>query len=378
MSKIKILIADDIEETRNLIVKLLSIKENEYEIVAQAANGKEVIDLIPKYQPDIVLMDINMPILNGLEAAEIIESKFPSVMVIIMSVQSDSEYLKKAMFLGAKDYIIKPFTFEQIVESIENTYRKYHGKAAAAAYKSKKYEAKIVAFFSTKGGVGKSVLASNYGLLLGKNQEHKVLIWDLDLQFGDQGLLFDRQKSKTFSDLIDDAAFSSMLDAEHYIENVTENVHLLCAPTSPEKAEYISKDSVIQLMGIFKENYDYIVLDLGVNYDEITLAALDLSDKVLFVTTPDLLSLKNTKLGLGVMKSLNYENAKVNVIVNKYSNSYAIKPNEIEELLRFKIITFVPEDNKEYTNAINLGKPILIGSKFKGHSLYKSLLKIEV
>lgn len=377
MSKIKILIADDIEETRSLIVRLLSIKDEEYEIVAQAANGQEVIELIPKCQPDIVLMDINMPVLNGLEAAEIIETKFPNVMVIIMSVQSDHEYLKKAMFIGAKDYIIKPFTCEQLVESIENTYRKYHEKTVVTR-KQKMHDAKIISFFSTKGGVGKSVISSNYGLLLAKNPDARVLIWDLDLQFGDQGLLFDKQKCKTLTDLVDESAFEVMADADNYIEKITDNMHLLCAPTTPEKAEFISKEVIGQLMVLFKENYDFIILDLGVNYDEITLTALDLSDKVLFITTPDILSLKNTKLGLNVMKSLNYENAKVNVIVNKFSSSYAIKPTEIEELLHFKIAAYIPEENKDFASAINLGKPILSNHKFKNHSLFKNLSKIEV
>lgn len=377
MSKIRILIADDIEETRNLIVRLLSIKDQEYEVVAQATNGQEVIDLIPKVRPDIVLMDINMPILNGLESAEILESKYPEVMVIIMSVQSDHEYLKKAMFIGAKDYIVKPFTSDQIVTAIENTYKKYHEKVSARKI-VKNHHAKIVSFFSTKGGVGKSVIASNYSFFLGINPESKILLWDLDLQFGDQSLLLDRQKGKTLTELVDETAFEAIETADAYIEKLTDNVHLLCAPSSPEKAEYVSKEIIVQLMSLFKDNYDYILLDLGVNYDEITLTALDASDKVLFVTTPDLLSLKNTKLGLNVMKSLNYENTKVSIIVNRFSTAYGIKPIEIEELLHFKIATYIPEENKDFMQAIIIGKPILLNNKAKNHSLYKSLSKIEL
>lgn len=377
MSKIKILIADDVEETRNLIIRLLSINEEVYEIVAQAGNGQEVIDLIPACKPDIVLMDINMPVMNGLEAAEIIESKFPAVMVIIMSVQSDHEYLKKAMFIGAKDYIIKPFTSEQLIDSVENTYRKYHDRQVVQAPLST-CNAKILSFFSTKGGVGKSVLAANYALFLGKNPANRILLWDLDLQFGDQALLFDKQKSKTLTDLIDDTAFESISDAEGYITPITDNVHVLCAPPSPEKAEYISKELVKQLLTLFKAHYDYILLDLGVNYDEITLIGLDHSDKVFFITTPDLLSLKNTKLGLNVMKSLNYEYDKVGVLVNRFSNHSAIKQKDIEELLQYKVLSYIPEETKDFAFAINHGLPILSGNKAKGHSLYKSLAKLEM
>jgi pilus assembly protein CpaE len=108
MNKIRVLIADDIEETRNVIKKILNLDKENIEVVGEADNGEEVFKIIPKVKPDVVLMDINMPVLNGLEATEKITMEYPSVMVIIMSVQAESEYLKKAMFHGAKEYIIKP------------------------------------------------------------------------------------------------------------------------------------------------------------------------------------------------------------------------------------------------------------------------------
>ena len=122
MSKIKIIIADDIEETRNVIKKILNLENEFFEIVGEACNGEEVLKLIPMVKPDIILMDINMPVLNGLEATEKITNLFPAVTVIIMSVQAESEYLKKAMFHGAKEYIIKPFNYEVLVNTITNTY----------------------------------------------------------------------------------------------------------------------------------------------------------------------------------------------------------------------------------------------------------------
>lgn len=125
MSKIRLLIADDIEDTRNVIKKLLSLEKDTFEVVGEAGNGEEVLKLIPRVRPDVVLMDINMPLLNGLEATERITNEFPSVIVIIMSVQAENDYLKKAMFHGAKEYIIKPFNYESLIETIKTTYERY-------------------------------------------------------------------------------------------------------------------------------------------------------------------------------------------------------------------------------------------------------------
>jgi pilus assembly protein CpaE len=372
LKKIRVLIADDIEETRNLISKLLSIKSDTFDVVGMAQNGQEVLNLISKVHPDILLMDINMPIMNGLETQEVVESKYPQVITIIMSVQSDNEYLKKAMFLGAKDYIIKPFTYEQIIESIENTYNKYHAKQEMLI-SNNEFNATVTSFFSTKGGVGKSLLASNFASLQAQFKNKRTILLDLDLQFGDQALLFDKQNSKNIVDIIEENSFKNMDDILPFINEIDKNLHLITAPKNPEKAEYIHKESVIELLELLIKNYEFIVIDLGVNYDDITLSILDKSNRIYFVTTPDLLALKNTKLGLEVMSSLNYDKDKVKIIVNSYSNSYSVKMAEIENLLKFEVISIIPFEEKTIRNSVNVGIPILSNNKNKSHILYKGL-----
>jgi len=199
MSKIKILIADDILETRNVIKKILNLENNFFEIVGEASNGEEVIKLIPNINPDIVLMDINMPVLNGLEATEKITALFPAVTVIIMSVQAESEYLKKAMFYGAKEYIIKPFNYDVLVNTITSTYEKYKNKGVNGTFENELLIAKTITFFSSKGGVGKSVLALNSAVTLSREYHKKTLLIDLDLQFGDISMLVNQYAKKKYS-----------------------------------------------------------------------------------------------------------------------------------------------------------------------------------
>jgi pilus assembly protein CpaE len=124
MSKIKILIADDIEETRNVIKKILNMEQESFEVVGEASNGEEVLKRIPKVKPDVVLMDINMPVINGLEAAERINNEFPNTIVIIMSVQAGDEYIKKAIFHGVKEYIVKPFNCDELINTIKASSKK--------------------------------------------------------------------------------------------------------------------------------------------------------------------------------------------------------------------------------------------------------------
>jgi len=379
MSKIKIIIADDIEETRNVIKKILNLENEFFEIVGEACNGEEVLKLIPMVKPDIILMDINMPVLNGLEATEKITNLFPAVTVIIMSVQAESEYLKKAMFHGAKEYIIKPFNYEVLVNTITNTYEKYKDKVINGAYfekgknTEKQSNAKIITFFSSKGGVGKSVLALNTAVALSKIQNKKTLLIDLDLQFGDISMLVNQYAQKNILDVIENGQLDSYENIKPYLYGFNENLHMLFAPTKPEAAEYIGKDSIEKIMKLLLKQYDVIIIDTGINFNDSTLYILDLSEIVLFVATMEIVALKNTKLGLRVMQSLGYDKNKVKLIINNFTTKYGISKSEAEGAFKDGIFALIPEEQSTVSISVNKGQPFCDCSKYNKFKIGKAI-----
>lgn len=374
MGKIKILIADDIEETRNVIKKILNLENDFFEIVGEASNGEEVLKLLTKVKPDIILMDINMPVLNGLEATEEITNLYPAVTVIIMSVQAESEYLKKAMFHGAKEYIIKPFNYEILVNTIITTHEKYKNKVVNGAYfEEGQSNAKIITFFSSKGGVGKSVLALNSAVALSKQYHKKTLLIDLDLQFGDISMLVNEYAQKTILDVIEDGQVDSYENIKPYLYEFNENLHMLFAPTKPEAAEYVGKDSLEKIMKILRKQYDVIIIDTGINFNDNTLYILDLSEIVLFVATMEIVALKNTKLGLGVMQSLGYDKNKVKLIINNFTTKYGINKAEVEEVFRDGIYAMIPEEQATVSVSVNKGKPFCDNPKYEKLKIGKAI-----
>lgn len=379
MSKIKIIIADDIEETRTVIKKILNLENEFFEIVGEASNGEEVLNLLTKVKPDIILMDINMPILNGLEATEKITNLFPAVTVIIMSVQAESEYLKKAMFHGAKEYIIKPFNYEVLVNTIITTYEKYKDKVINGAYfekgknTEKQSNAKTITFFSSKGGVGKSVLALNTAVALSKVQHKKTLLIDLDLQFGDISMLVNQYDQKNILDVIEDGQLDSYENIKPYLYGFNENLHMLFAPTKPESAEYIGKDSIEKIMKLLLKQYDVIIIDTGINFNDSTLYILDLSEIVLFVATMEIVALKNTKLGLGVMQSLGYDKNKVKLIINNFTTKYGISKAEAEGAFKDGIYALIPEEQSTVSISVNKGQPFCDSSKYDKLKIGKAI-----
>src|SRR5512144_330619 len=115
--KIRVMIVDDVSETRENVRKLLQF-ESDVDVVGAARTGKEAIQLTQELNPDVVLMDINMPDMDGISATEAIRSKQPAVQVVILSVQSDQNYMRRAMLAGARDFLTKPPMGDELISAI--------------------------------------------------------------------------------------------------------------------------------------------------------------------------------------------------------------------------------------------------------------------
>lgn len=370
---IKIIIADDVQEMREMIQKMLASSDMEFELVGLCENGLEVVELLKKKKADVVLMDINMPIMNGLEATQAVCDAHPNVRVIMMSVQQESEYLKKAMLAGAKAYIMKPVDMDELLDTIKTTYTRYQMQEQPSRESVQIHEAKVISFFSAKGGVGKSLLALNSAMLIHEKLGKKVLLVDLDLQFGDIALMMNKQNELTIKEMFDDSPIQSYEDILPFLHKYKESCHMLFAPKDPESAEYISKDQVKLILELAKRHYDVIVIDTGVNYSEITLNALDVSDHVIIVTNLEVTGLKNTKMSLKVMQSLNYDNNKVKILVNMTYDKFGVTKANVQKTFTYDVLAYLPEDIKIVRSSINTGIPFVT---YKGSSLYKPLLAV--
>ena len=372
---IRILIADDIEETRSLLKQVLELDDDTFVVIGEAADGEEAVKLSKELDPDVILMDINMPKKNGLEATEEIIDANPTANVIIMSVQNDTEYLRTAMEAGAKGYILKPINHDEVSELIKKTYQKSQSRPKFKVQEEVK-NAKIVSIYSFKGGVGKSIIALNSSVILADKLKQKVLLIDLDLHFGDISLLTNKHTEKNILDLVDDAMLDNFENMSPYFYAYTPNLDILYAPLSPEGADYVSKDTIKNIVAITKEHYDVIVFDTGVNFHEHTLYALDASDKIFFISSMEMTSIKNSKLGLGVMKSLNYDDDKVQIVINFASEKFGISKKDIEKVFDKEVSLYIPEELKPLRLSVNRGLALALDSKGRSTKFYKSLLKL--
>lgn len=127
--KIRILIVDDIAETRENVRKMLQF-EYDVDVAGTARSGKEAIQLAQDLSPDVILMDINMPDIDGITATEEIRKRLPHVQVVILSVQGDSNYMMRAMLAGARDFLTKPPMGDELISAVRRAGEMAHAERA--------------------------------------------------------------------------------------------------------------------------------------------------------------------------------------------------------------------------------------------------------
>ncbi len=363
---IKILIVDDVADIRENISKLMEF-HSEVQIVGQAGTAAEAIEKAKELQPDVILMDINMPVMDGIAATEVLAVEVPKSSIIIMSVQGEQEYLRRAMMAGAKNYLVKPFTGDELLQAIKQVYSLAQKRITISQTASNPLkQGKVITVFSSKGGIGKTTIASNLAVALASQTGAKVCIVDADLQFGDVALFLNLAPKLTLADLANEIDHLDVALIEEHLSLFNASVHVLPAPLRPEQAELINGSHLTAILGKIRTMFDYIIVDTAPSFTDAMLAVLDAADQILIISSMDLATIKNVKLCLELMESLNYSRDKIKVILNRADSEGGMEPREVQESLRHPFASTLPSDGRTVVYSVNRGIPFVLSNPESG------------
>ncbi len=376
--QIRVLIVDDIPETRDHLTKLLGF-ESDIEVVGAAASGSESLTMAEKLMPDIVLMDINMPDMDGIAATERMSSQVPTAAVVMMSVQGEADYLRRSMLAGAREFLVKPFSSDELTASIRQVYSRERDKQSrisampsqgggpaslAPVGDDGSHDGQIIAIFSPKGGVGRTTVAVNLAVAAATELGKTVVLMDGSFQFGDVGVLLNlNPKNKSIADLVPELEAGELESIDTFVINHSSGIRVLLAPPSPEMAELITPAGVKRVLDALRRTHDLVIVDCTSWFNETTIAILDAADVILTMLSLEITSIKNMRLFLEVADQLGYEPSKVKLVLNRADSSLGIRVTDVESSIGRKVDHTIVSDGRSVVYALNRGVPFFLSNR---------------
>jgi len=342
------------------------------EVVGTALNAEAAIAEVRRLTPDVVLMDVNMPGMDGIKATQVMTGEPPYAPVVLMSVQEDREYLRRAMQAGAREFLVKPFSGDELAAALRRVNQLERLKRvnipvpaevappAADQISAKRPAAgRVILVFSGKGGVGKSLLSVNLAASLAKDTTQRTALIDLDLQFGDLGVLLGLDSSRNIYQVVE--AFPN-IDAE-FVEALMPRApggfQVLLGPQSPEFADLVTAEHARAILEILKETFDNIVIDTSSHLGEVTLEALEKAGSIVVLVDLGLPAVKEAKLALRVFQRLGIPSDRIKVVVNRADSTLGITLVQVESSLETKVAATLPNDSKTVLKSIQRAEPFV-------------------
>jgi pilus assembly protein CpaE len=373
--KIKVMIVDDNETTRDGTLRLLDYEDN-IEIVGFAENGAIAIERVLELQPHVVLMDINMPVMNGIDATKRLQEEAPRTQVIVVSVQDDAHYLKEAFRAGAVDFVAKPITSAELTQAIQRAYDKIPDEQQLAQPPTTAPErmigvpgyepympsrlGNVVSVVGLKGGVGKTFVAVNLAIGLAYAGK-KVVLVDSNLLFGDVSLFLNTRSQYNIIDLARMAVDPDQLDPEagdRVLVQHESGLRLLIAPGGPAESEAISQATMSNLLDYLKQEYEYVIVDTATSFDDVLAAAIQSADRLVVVTAPNMPALKDTRILFNELVALEYPMDNVLVALNWMDRNTRITRDQIANFLKHPVEIVIPTD-LAVVDFVNQGLPMI-------------------
>jgi len=334
--------------------------------VDEAASIADARALMAGQVPHAVALGPSLDADEAIDFAEEIIASTGSPAVVLVAADLSTDLMRRAMRTGIADVLSTTDTFNDVAQAVKSTLGGNGQKRPKAAAPPKAAPARVakgrvISVFSTKGGVGKSMIASNLAVAMASVFGKRVILLDLDLQFGDVGIILDLKPERTVYDAVQtfDRLDPDMLAG--FLTTHKSGVRALLAPIRPEEADAVTASRAGAIIDLLRELADIVIVDTAATFDDIMLTAIDHSDAVYAVATLDVTSVKNTRISLQKLKQLGYDASRVRLILNRADSKVLLEASEVEKTLQGRFAARIPSD-RLVPRSVNRGEPIVFDS----------------
>ncbi|TIC81307.1 MinD/ParA family protein [Nocardioides sp. GY 10113] len=292
----------------------------------------------------------------------------PTLGVVLVRPAVDSGVLAEALRSGMRD-VVATGDAEGLARAVEDARALAEAmtRSGSGAQAPATRDGRVLTVFSTKGGVGKSMVATNLAAALA-GQGHRTCVLDLDVACGDVAIMLQLTPAHTLADLAD---LRGELDASAVASLLTghsEGLSVLAAPV--KLSAPLPPDRVGAVLETLRTMFDVVVVDTAAAFDDLSVQALDRSDTVVLVGTPDVPALKSLKLTAGTLDLLNVPRERWRLLLNRAEPKVGLAASEFEDTLGLKVSASLPS-SRDVLAAVNRGEAVVRAKR--GHQVGKAL-----
>ena len=319
--------------------------------------------------PFLLVLGPSCALVPGVTGAEGMLARRSDVGAILIAEDLSTEVFQRAMRSGVRDVLGSPVDTGQLNEAVRRVSASLVGAtsvgsigtiAAVIPEEEPNVGGRVITVFSTKGGAGKSVLATNLGVILAQRADGPVALVDADLQFGDIAVMLKLAPQHTIVDAVGsferlDQGFLESLLATHQ----PSGLKVLPAPLEPAFADQIGAEQMNAIIRLLRTFCSYVVVDTPAYFNDVVLGLIEESDDVLLVAGMDIPNIKNVKIGLQTLRLLNTPMNKIHLILNRANSKVKLEVSEFERTLQVKADALIPSDIV-VPQSVNKGTPVVI------------------
>jgi pilus assembly protein CpaE len=340
------------------------------------ANVEELAGRLTGAVPVVAVLGPSCANPESLAVSERIMQQFPVVAAVLMVHELTTGLLQQALRAGVRDVVAFSAeagalaqSVQRVAFTLDQTPRPavapppsgdiptVDGHAGTEGLPT--VDGQVITVFSTKGGSGKSVLATSLAVELSRRSDRPVCLVDADLQFGDVAVMLKLTPHHTIVDAVsvmdrlDPALLESLL-----VTHEPSGLRVMPAPLEPAFADQVTAPDMVTIIEMLRSFCSHVIVDTPAYFNDVVLGLVEVSDSVVLVAGMDIPNVKNVKIGLQTLRLLNTPMEKLLLVLNRANSKVKLDVGEVERTLQTKADVLIPSDVCVPT-AVNKGEPVV-------------------
>jgi pilus assembly protein CpaE len=307
----------------------------------------DALVVIERARPDVVIVGYNRAVDAALQLADELRRNMPGVVLIALADAPDSGAILGAMRAGYKEFVVLPADSNRLRQTV---------RGAASSQADEEERGRVVAVVGSKGGVGVTTLAVHLAAELAAI--HRVLLVDLDLGMGDAAPMMDLQTRDSIGELLSRADRMDERVLTSAVVVHKSKVNVLTTPDDMQSIGEVRADDLYSILSIAAKAYQWVIIDCGTFHNDPVVLAMQVSDTIMLVTTPDVMSVRDAFRRLRSLTALGVEKERVRLVVNRWHKAAYVSRKDIQTNLGIPVAATVADDPRHVEQAVNEGKLI--------------------